>query len=420
MLNLPRKFKKTSFITILLALFVISYSLLQIQLDLRLALSLFVFCILAICSESLPVALPKGGFVTVTYAILIAAVILFPISISLLIAAVGPLLLLGKDPLWKRIFNSAQFVLSMFIAKEVILLAGVSGFQFNFKAISYDILGAISFMLTNMTIVSIALAQLNKKSPWAYWVGNIRWSVPNFLALAPLGIIMAAIYTNYGTIGIILLFVPLLIARQSFQLYIQMRKNYLNTVEALVQALEAKDSYTSGHSSRVAEFSVKLAEELKLSEERVEFIKYAGVLHDVGKIGVSETVLNKQGPLTESEWEMIRNHPSIGQNIIQSIDFLFDVSQVVRHHHERIDGKGYPDGLIGEDIPLESRIIAVADSYDAMTSVRSYRQGKSTSAALIELESVAGTQLDAQLVDIFCKIVRRDIEQGFKEVDNAH
>lgn len=131
----------------------------------------------------------------------------------------------------------------------------------------------------------------------------------------------------------------------------------------------------------------------------------------MGKIGVSEAILTKKGQLDHSEWEIIRNHPIIGQQIVQSINSLFDVGSVVRYHHERIDGAGYPDGLKGTDIPLESRIIAVADAYDAMTSTRSYREPFTTSAALAELRRVAGTQLDSEIVEAFCRIIQNEYPQ---------
>ncbi|MFZ3372397.1 MAG: HD-GYP domain-containing protein, partial [Desulfitobacteriaceae bacterium] len=329
------------------------------------------------------------------------------------VVALGGLLVFGKsvanEPLYKRIFNASQFVLSVAFAHNILGLSSDKAFILNLQWISTYITMALIYMITNMTIVTLALGLIQKKSPWTIWVSNIKWAMPNFIALAPMGLLMALIYKNFGILGLILLFVPLLLSRHSFQLYMDLRENYLNTVEALVQALEAKDTYTSGHSSRVGKLVVSMAAELKMSEEKIEFLKYASVLHDVGKIGVSENILNKNEKLLDTEWESIRMHPVIGQKIIKNIKFMFDIGEVARHHHERYDGKGYPDGLKGERIPLDSRIIAVADTYDAMTSNRSYRKGRTHQEAVEELRRVAGTQLDPKLVDVFCKMTSDEL-----------
>lgn len=413
--NIPIKFRRFFFITSTLALISLIFFVFQIEWNKDTIIDLLVFGILAIASESLPVALPIGGYVTVGFAVFFSSIISVEPGISLLVAAFGGLFVISsKDldaPLWKRIFNASQFVLSVAVAIGFLNMTRMQGFYLNTETTFLYLLVAVTYVFTNVSIVSIALGILYKRSPFSIWAVNIKSLIPNFLALAPLGLLMTMIYKGYGVMGLILLFVPLLLARHSFQLYIDMRKNYLNTVEALVTALEAKDSYTSGHSSRVAEWSVKLAEELKLPEDRVEQIKYAGVLHDVGKIGVSEQILNKKEKLCDAEWELIRNHPVIGQNIVQSIDFLFDVGSTVRYHHERFDGSGYPDGIKGTDIPLESRIIAVADTYDAMTSSRSYRNALSPAEALTELRRVAGSQLDPEIVEAFCIIIQRENPQ---------
>lgn len=415
MKNVPKEFRRLYVFISLLALVTLVMATIQTDWNSESLIDLLVFGILAVASESLPVALPAGGYVTVGFAVFFSAIASVAPGVSLLAAALGGLLVVGKDafttPLWKRIFNASQFIISMAVALGALSLLGITAFSLDINTILHYLLAAVLYVLTNVTIVSIALGKLSKKSPFAIWFVNMRSLIPSFLALAPLGLLMSMLYKNYGSLGIILLFVPLLIARHSFQLYVDMRKNYLNTVEALVQALEAKDSYTSGHSSRVAQWSVKLGEVLGLPEDRLEFIKYAGVLHDVGKIGVSENILNKKGQLEDSEWDIIRNHPIIGQNIIQGIDFLFDVGSVVRYHHERYDGTGYPERIAGEAIPIESRIIAVADTYDAMTSSRSYRKEIPPEEALVELRRVAGSQLDPQIVKAFCQIVQDENPQ---------
>jgi putative nucleotidyltransferase with HDIG domain len=380
--------------------------------------SLLVFGILAVASESLPVALPKGGYISVSYAIFLSSAVLFPLGITLSVAAMGGLFVFGKafagEPFYKRIFNASQFVLSMTLAQSILGLSGNKVFTFNLSCIFIYVAMTLIYMITNITIVTLALGMVQEKFPWStwlrsIWLSNIKWILPNIMAFSPLGILLALIYRNFSIWGLVLLFVPLLLSRHSFQLYVDLRENYLNTVEALVQALEAKDTYTSGHSSRVGKLASAMAIEMKMSEEKMEFLKYASVLHDVGKIGVSEFILNKKDKLLDEEWESIRNHPVIGEEIIKKIKFMYDIGQVTRHHHERYDGKGYPDGLHGEAIPLESRIIAVADTYDAMTSNRSYRNAKTHNEAVSELHRVAGTQLDPKMVEVFCKVASEEL-----------
>ncbi len=408
MKNLPKQFQQFLLLLTASALVALLDTAYHTQWSMGMAFQILVFGTLAVASESLPVSLPKGGYVTVGYATFFAAVILFSPAVALIVGALAGMLVFGKvaheQPLFKRLFNASQYVLSIAAARLVLALSGVTQFTFSWQTLLIYLLVAFSYMITNMTLVSIALGILQRKSPWAIWLSNIRWSIPNFFALSPLGLLLALIYRNYGPLGLALLTIPLLLSRHSFQRYMDMRENYLNTIEALVQAIEAKDCYTRGHSDRVSKLAVAMAEELRLAEDRVESVKYAAILHDVGKIGVSESILNKEEKLLEPEWDIIRNHPIIGQNIVKSIRFLYDIGSGVRHHHERYDGHGYPDGLKGEDIPLDARIIAVADCYDAMTSDRSYRSGRKTIEALEELRRVAGTQLDPGLVEIFCKV----------------
>jgi HD-GYP domain len=411
--SLPKRFKPFFTLVTVCAAIILGWNILHTDWDTAQLINLLVFGIFAIASESLPVALPKGGYVTVGFAVFLSALVLFPLGVTLTVTALSGLLIFGKiaadEPLWKRLFNASQYLLSLFVAYGVMSSFDLSWFRSDFKLPIMYLIAATIYMVTNTTIVAIALSILLSKSPWLIWAQNLCWGLPNFMALVPLGFLAALLYKNWGALGLLLLFVPLLASRHSFQLYVDMRENYLNTVEALVQALEAKDTYTSGHSARVGKLAVAMAEALEMSEEKIQSLKYAAVLHDVGKIGVSEAILNKEEKLLDSEWEAIRNHPAIGETIIKNIKFLFDIGSVVRHHHECYDGKGYPDRIKGEEIPFESRIIAVADTYDAITSDRSYRKGRTHDEALLELKRVAGSQLDPELVEVFCKVVTSEL-----------
>ena len=192
----------------------------------------------------------------------------------------------------------------------------------------------------------------------------------------------------------------------------KIRNSFMNAVTALALALDAKDEYTSGHSGRVSEISVVIAKELGLAESAVENIRLAGLIHDIGKIGVKEAVLNKPGMLTSDEFEHIKTHPAIGERILKPIVEEQEILDMVRLHHERFDGRGYPDGLSGEKIPVGAAIMALADAYDAMTSDRPYRKSLGNAIAVEEIKKGAGTQFAPDVVTAFLrveKIIAADI-----------
>jgi HD-GYP domain-containing protein (c-di-GMP phosphodiesterase class II) len=185
------------------------------------------------------------------------------------------------------------------------------------------------------------------------------------------------------------------------QLYVQLQRGICQSLLGLANALEAKDPYTRGHSERVSHWSRRLGAALGLGAREIEITAQAGLLHDLGKIGVPEAVLRKRGPLDPTEWDVMRRHPVIGAQIVAPLDFFARGSLVVRHHHERWDGSGYPDGLAGDAIPMGARVVAVADVFDALTSDRPYRTALTTSAALAHLVSEAGRTLDQRIVAAF-------------------
>lgn len=179
-------------------------------------------------------------------------------------------------------------------------------------------------------------------------------------------------------------------------------------LSALMAALDAKDNYTAGHSLRVADYSLKIGHAIGMPKDKLETLEQAALLHDIGKIGVPEQVLNKPGSLNDEEFSIIKQHPLTGANIVQQSAALAFMGEIICHHHERYDGQGYPDGLKGEEIPLESRIMAVADTFDAITTDRPYRAGVPIDKALDILDEVRGSQLDAKLVEIFRELIKRN------------
>ncbi len=196
------------------------------------------------------------------------------------------------------------------------------------------------------------------------------------------------------------------IAIGNIELFTSLQDAYLATVRSLAAAVDAKDTYTRGHSDGVAEYAKTIGEAMGLSSEQRIALEMAAYLHDIGKIGVKEGILLKPGRLTEDEMDQMRHHPLIGANILRPVAFPWPITPVVRHHHEHWDGRGYPAGLKGEEIPLLARILSVADAYEAMISDRPYRAGRDADEAIGELERCAGTQFDARVVDAFVKALR--------------
>ncbi|MFC2001633.1 HD-GYP domain-containing protein [Chloroflexota bacterium] len=192
----------------------------------------------------------------------------------------------------------------------------------------------------------------------------------------------------------------------------QIRQSFLNAITSLVFALEAKNKYTSGHSQGVTKIAVLIAKELGMPQHRIEQIRIAASVHDIGKVGVSDIVLSKRGSLTDEEFMHIASHCSVGESILRPIIDDKEILQMVKHHHEKYDGTGYPDGLQARNIPIGARILAVADAYDAMTSLRSYRKALNDVITCAELKKNAGTQFDPIVVNTFIKARHRMIRNG--------
>jgi putative nucleotidyltransferase with HDIG domain len=369
---------------------------------------------LAIVVESLLIPMPNNTVgVSVGYAVNIAAIIVGGPLLATTIVGLGFLLRAPKIegrgyvhvfnlPVHKSLFNVTQSVIVTALMSIFYLRLGGDIGQFNFLATAIIVIAGAIF---NSSIISLFLALNNKTNFFEIWISNIKGTFISALAVGVIGIIIALAYIGYGYGAVILFFGPLLLARYSFKLYIEMRNLYLSTIQALNKTVEAKDPYTSGHANRVEKFAVDLAKAYHLPFESIQNLKTASILHDIGKIGIHDEILNKASRLTQEEYQEIMRHPAIGAEIISKVNFLSDITTIVRHHHERYDGKGYPDGLSGEDIPIEAAILMIADSYDAMTSDRPYRKAMTPEEALSELENNAGTQFHPELVKVFVSIM---------------
>ncbi|MGI6778990.1 MAG: HD domain-containing phosphohydrolase [Acetivibrionales bacterium] len=200
------------------------------------------------------------------------------------------------------------------------------------------------------------------------------------------------------------------IALENAKLYKGMRDLFIESIKSLANAIDAKDPYTNGHSRRVTEYSVKIGKEMGLDEESLEKLEYMAVLHDVGKIGIKDAVLNKQSRLDDDEFVVMKSHTKVGARILEEMKSLRQLAVGAKYHHEKYDGTGYHDRLKGEEIPLEARIISVADTYDAMTSDRPYRKGLGHKTAMDEINKCSGTQFDPEVVRCFNIIMNEEME----------
>ncbi|ALO96059.1 Integral membrane protein [Streptomyces hygroscopicus subsp. limoneus] len=222
------------------------------------------------------------------------------------------------------------------------------------------------------------------------------------------GLMMAVLWRSpYGPVAALLVLLPMGVSWWVFALYHRERAAHQATIRALVQAVDIKDGYTRGHSERVGHASVLIARELGMDDDRVEVLRFAGILHDVGKLGVPTRLLRKEGPLTPQERRIIELHPEYGHEMVRGISFLGEARAAILHHHERLDGSGYPYGLAGGQIPECARIVAVADAFDAMTSTRCYSRARPVEAAIAELERCAGAHFDPRMVGALVRALRR-------------
>ena len=198
---------------------------------------------------------------------------------------------------------------------------------------------------------------------------------------------------------------------QLSETYEKLEKAYLESIQTLRYTVEAKDPYTRGHSDRVSEFSVLIGKYLGLSDSDLKILEIGGLFHDIGKIGVPDTILRKESKLTDDEYSEIKNHPSIGAHILSTASIFADIIPIVKHHHEKYDGNGYPGRLKGEEIPYLARITALADTFDAMTSKRTYRDALPLETVIAEFERCKGTQFDPMLADVFLDILKNHYEE---------
>ncbi|HUG17072.1 MAG TPA: HD-GYP domain-containing protein [Thermomicrobiales bacterium] len=324
----------------------------------------------------------------------------WPALLVMLAIAVGHALRRAE---WEEtLFNVAQGGIYVAVAAggyhaTLGLIDAPSGWQHELATISSVVVASILLHLANTLLVSVAVALQLRRSPLRTWFMNMAQDLWPHLALTALGFV-AAVVAMSQPLALPLLAIPVILVRHAVRQMVQLRADTAAALAALVEIVELRDPYTAGHSRRVGEMARALALELGLTVEEADALESAGRVHDIGKLAIDPLVLTKPGKLDDAEWAEMQLHPVHGATVLARFNAYEQGYALVRHHHEAWDGSGYPDRLAGDDIPLGARILAVADTWDALTSNRPYRSGMDPATARRILEQGAGEQWDARVV----------------------
>jgi putative nucleotidyltransferase with HDIG domain len=346
------------------------------------------------------------------------------------VPALAIALVLGLWGAWREdsrvvvVFNVANTMVSVFLASMVFELVtgalSVTRDGLSVGLLTAGAAAAVTFEATNLIGVSLAMRVKYARALDSFW----REEMPPFLrslgVLLLLGLAIAALYAEAGIVAVALLFIPLFASQYMFKLLVREKQHLAKQKElsdqylemniglaaAMVVLLDSKDEYTAQHSAAVAMYCRDIARALRLPEEEAEALHLAGLLHDLGKVGVPDAVLRKTTVLDEQDWSFVREHPEKGAEVLSHLVAYQDVADIVRYHHERLDGSGYPGGMSAESIPELSKILAVADSYHAMTSDRPYHSARSSFEALKELRTMSGRTLDGRYVEALARVLR--------------
>jgi len=389
------------------------------------AADVIALAILVIVAEQLAVEFGDGLTVTASNLPSLLAIMYLDPAAAMLTAGIA-----GGWGFWRE--DSAATVLFNTSNYMVPTLLGALTFQglhhalgFSLTAVSAGLLlsgaaAAFVYQLATVAALGVAVKLKYGRSAMSFWRSELAPFVQSFVIVASLGLAVAALYAKAGVMAVVLILLPLFAAQYMFKLLVREREHVQRQTElsdqylemniglaaAMVVLLDSKDEYTADHSAAVAMYCRDMAQAVGMSEQEVEEIHVAGLLHDLGKVGTPDAILGKIETLSADEWQHIHRHPETGAEVLSNLATYKNVADIVRYHHERLDGSGYPEGLRGEGIPEASKILAVADSYHAMTSDRPYRPARSSFEALKELRLAAGVSLDSRYVEALAQVLR--------------
>jgi putative nucleotidyltransferase with HDIG domain len=321
----------------------------------------------------------------------------------------------GRVPWYGTLYNHSAAAASVVIAGILFETFRSLGGSSPLVEFAVALLASAVFLALTWTFAVVAVTARTGVPMRTVWAQDVSGVAANLVGLAPLAWLMAQIFQLPNGVGwwaTPLFVVPLFTTRLAYARYVETRELFEQTIEALAKAVDARDRYTRNHSSRVSHISEAMSRVLRLPESEIEKIRWAGLLHDVGKIGIRDNILLKEGPLDKHERILMNQHPTIGAEIVKPATQLSAEAPLIKAHHEWINGSGYPDGLEALHIPLGARILTIADAYEAMTSSRPYRKTPLThEQAVDQLEKFAGIQFDPELVPVLVGLDRSILER---------
>jgi diguanylate cyclase (GGDEF)-like protein/putative nucleotidyltransferase with HDIG domain len=385
---------------------------------------------------SLPLA-KSGSTMSVSYAVDFASLLLLGPNETMLVAVTSAwsqctFRMKTKNPVYRTLFSMACLAITV----------QASGFAYGYLggqpgSLAHDVPGlarplvgaATMYFIFNTCLIAVAVSLATKQSFLSVWNQNFLWSAPSYFVGAGAAAIGTVAVMTSGVWLALLAAAPLYLTYRTYRVYLgridderrhveEMADLHLATIEALALAIDAKDQTAQSHIRRVQVYATSIARGLGMSDTEIQGVKTAALLHDIGKLAVPEHILSKPGPLTQEEFQKIRVHPQVGAEIISAVPFPYPVAPLILSHHERWDGKGYPQGLKGEEIPLGARILSVVDYYDALTSDRPYHKAMTPEAAMALLQQEAGRALDPQVVQMFVKMAP-EMESAAETIESA-
>jgi putative nucleotidyltransferase with HDIG domain len=406
----PLAFKLYYFTFIVLGFFLFAW--LVREFPLQRFPEVLIFAFLIVVADSAQITLPRGGAsICASSPFDLAAIVLLGPAAAVLVEAIASFF--TEVVVQRRAAVKYAFNVPLLIA--TVGVAGVSYHAFPEAWKSLDSprflvplsVASVVYFLVNTISVSLVIALRASQSAFHIWKQNYMWTFFHIFAFIPIAAMISLVYVAHGTWTLLLFLVPVFLARYSFKLYVEMKEAHIHTVAALTSAIDANDPYTHGHSYRVSRYVLRIGRALGLPARDLEILEYGALLHDIGKIAIKHDILLKKERLTDQEFLSLKQHPTVGAEIVENLKFLREAAVLVRYHHEQPNGRGYPEGLKGDDIPLGARIILVCDAFDAMTSDRPYRQGLPVDQVVAQIEKFRGEQFDAEIATVLVEMIRR-------------